>query len=115
MEQEHHRIRYPEMVVKGQVRMVRRRMGGGYFTILTPPAGAAHTKRVAFRSRYVHVAVGYPGLKFLPDLMDYRETHRDLGSVVNAYEPHEQIYERLHRAPCSCVAAASSPPACCSG
>ena len=99
MEQEYHRIRYPEMVVKGQVRMVRRRMGGGYFTILTPPAGATRTKRVAFRSRYVHVAVGYPGLKFLPDLMDYRETHRDFGSVVNAYEPHEQIYERLHRAP----------------
>jgi len=74
-------------------------MGGGYFTILTPPAGATRTKRVAFRSRYVHVAVGYPGLKFLPDLMDYREAYRDFGSVVNAYEPHEQIYERLHRAP----------------
>ena len=99
MEQEYHRIRYPEVVVKGQVRMVRRRMGGGYFTILTPPAGATRTKRVAFRSRYVHVAVGYPGLKFLPDLMDYREAYRDFGSVVNAYEPHEQIYERLHRAP----------------
>jgi hypothetical protein len=79
--------------------MVRRRMGGGYFTILTPPEGATRTKRVAFRSRYAHVAVGYPGLKFLPDLMDYRETHRDFGSVVNAYEPHEQIYERLQRAP----------------
>ena len=51
MEQEYHRIRYPEMVVKGQVRMVRRRMGGGYFTILTPPAGATRTKRVAYRSR----------------------------------------------------------------
>ena len=99
MEKEYHRIRYPEMVVKGQVRMVRRRIGGGYFTILTPPEGATRTKRVAFRSRYVHIAVGYPGLKFLPDLMDYRETHRDFGSVVNAYEPHEQIYERLHRAP----------------
>ena len=60
------------------------------------PRAPARTKRVAFRSRFVHVAVGYPGLKFLPDLMDYRETHRDFGSVVNAYEPHEQIYERLH-------------------
>jgi len=99
MEKEYRRIRYPEMVLKGQVRMVRRRIGGGYFTILTPPEGATRTKRVAFRSRYVHIAVGYPGLKFLPDLMDYRETHRDFSSVVNAYEPHEQIYERLHRAP----------------
>ena len=99
MEREHDRIGYPETVVKGQVRMVRRRAGGGYFTILTPPEGAARTKRVAYRSRFVHVAIGYPGLKFLPDLMAYREQHRDYSSVVNAYEPHEQIYQRLHAAP----------------
>jgi hypothetical protein len=99
MEKEYHRISYPETVVKGQVRMVRRRVGGGYFTILTPPEGASRTRRVAFRSRFVHLAVGYPGLKFLPDLMDYRERHRDYGSVVNAYEPHEQVYQRLHAAP----------------
>jgi hypothetical protein len=99
MEREYRRISYPQMVVKGQVRMVRRRVGGGYFTILTPPEGASPTKRVAFRSRFVHIAVGYPGLKFLPDLMSYREQHRDFGSVVAAYEPHEQIYERLRATP----------------
>jgi hypothetical protein len=99
MEREHDRISYADTVVKGQVRMVRRRIGGGYFTILTPAEGTSPTRRVAFRSRYVHIAVGYPGLKFLPDLMAYREQHRDYASVVNAYEPHEQIYERLCRAP----------------
>jgi hypothetical protein len=99
MEREHDRISYADMVVKGQVRMVRRRIGGGYFTILTPAEGTSPTRRVAYRSRFVHVAVGYPGLKFLPDLMAYREAHRDYGSVVNAYEPHEQIYQRLHAAP----------------
>jgi hypothetical protein len=99
MEKEYHRISYPEMVVKGQVRMVRRRTGGGYYTILTPPEGTSRTRRVAYRSRFVHVVVGYPGLKFLPDLMDYREQHRDYSNVVNAYEPHEQIYERLRAAP----------------
>lgn len=99
MEREHDRISYAETVVRGQVRMVRRRIGGGYFTILTPPEGASATRRIAYRSRYVHIAVGYPGLKFLPDLMDYREKHRDYGSVVNAYEPHEQIYQRLQAKP----------------
>jgi hypothetical protein len=99
MEKEYHRISYPDMVVKGQVRMVRRRIGGGYFTILTPPENTSRTRRVAYRSTYVHLAVGYPGLKFLPDLMDYRERHRDYGSVVNAYEPHEQIYGRLRAKP----------------
>jgi hypothetical protein len=99
MEREHDRISYADTVVKGQVRMVRRRVGGGYFTILTPAEGTSPTRRVAYRSRFVHIAVGYPGLKFLPDLMSYREAHRDYGSVVNAYEPHEQIYQRLHAAP----------------
>src|SRR4051794_7864689 len=46
MEKEHDRIGYAETVVKGQVRMVRRRIGGGYFTILTPPEGASATRRV---------------------------------------------------------------------
>ncbi len=99
MEKEMHRIRYPEMVVRGQVRMVRRRVGGGYFTILTPPQGAAATRRIAYRSQWVHVAVGYPGLKFLGDLQEYRTATNDYASVVNAYEPHEHVYEKLKAKP----------------
>src|SRR4028119_1680116 len=45
MEKEMHRIRYPEMVVHGQVRMVRRRAGGGAVTVPTPPARAAAARR----------------------------------------------------------------------
>jgi hypothetical protein len=99
MEKEMYRIRYPEMVVHGQVRMVRRRYGGGYFTILTPPEGAAPTRRIAYRSQWVHIAIGYPGLKFLPDLQKYRSEHNDYARVVNAYEPHEHVYQRLHLRP----------------
>ncbi len=87
------------MLRKGLVRMVRRRAGAGYFTILTPPAGASPTKRVAFRSRFVHIAVGYPGLRFLPDLQEYRTKHEDYTRVVNAYEPHEHVYDELVRRP----------------
>jgi hypothetical protein len=64
--------------------MVRRRHGGGYFTILTPPPGVSSTRRVAFRSQHVHLAIGYPGLKFLPDLQEYREKYQDLARTVNA-------------------------------
>jgi hypothetical protein len=95
MEKEYHRIGYPQCVRKGQVRMVRRRREGGYFTILTPPAGATPTRRLAYRSPYVHIAIGYPGLKLLPDLQRYREHHRDPSKVVNAYEPHEHVYQQL--------------------
>ncbi|MCA2216431.1 hypothetical protein [Jidongwangia harbinensis] len=93
------RIGYPDMLVKGVVRMVRRRAGGGYFVILTPPAGSTATKRVAYRARFVHLAVGYPGLKFLPDLQAFRETYGDFHHVVNAYEPHEHVYEYLKTTP----------------
>ncbi|CAM4193595.1 hypothetical protein NONI108955_13835 [Nocardia ninae] len=99
MEREFQRIGYASSLHRGQVRMVRKRHGGGYFTILTPAAGSTPTKRVAFRSTYVHVAVGYPGLKLLPDLQEYRETHRDPTRVVNAYEPHEHVYQALQRRP----------------
>ncbi|MBS4752580.1 hypothetical protein KG112_07130 [Nocardioides sp. zg-ZUI104] len=99
MEREARRIGYHEMLIKGLVRVVRRRYGGGYFTILTPPAGASATKRVAFRSQFVHVAVGYPGLKFLPELQRYRTEHNDYRHIVNAYEAHEHVYERLLQRP----------------
>lgn len=99
MESEARRTSYFDMTVKGQVRMVRRRHGGGYFTILTPAQGTTATKRIAYRSTFVHIAVGYPGVKFLPDLQQYRSTYDDYVRVVNAYEPHEQVYEELRRRP----------------
>ena len=97
MEAETKRVGYFDCLVKGLVRMVRKRRGGGYFTILTPPSGP--TKRVAYQSRWVHIAVGYPGLKFLDDLQTYRTTYNDYSTVVNAYEPHEGIYEDLKKKP----------------
>ncbi len=99
MEREYRRIGYAESLRNGHVRMVRRRSGGGYFTILTPPSGSSPTKRIAFRSNYVHVAIGYPGLKLLPDLQEYREKYRDPTRVVNAYEPHEHVYQAIQRRP----------------
>ncbi|MDY7099697.1 MAG: hypothetical protein S0880_00780 [Actinomycetota bacterium] len=89
------RIGWSRMLHRGNVRLVRRRHGGGYFSVLTPPAGTSATRRVAYRSRFAHIAVGYPGLRFLPDLQEYRERTGDRARVVNAYEPHEHVYESL--------------------
>ena len=93
LERETKRIGYSQMLVKGQVRMVRKRQGGGYFIILTPMAGSTPTKRLAYRAEFVHLAVGYPGLRFLPDLQEFRTAHQDFHHVVNAYEQHEHVYE----------------------
>ena len=99
LQKEADRIGYWSTVVKGQVRMSRRRYEGGFFTVLTPPEGTSPTRRVAFRSRWVHLAVGYPGVKFLDDLQEYRARYEDYTRVVNAYEPHEHVYEELRRRP----------------
>ncbi len=99
LEEEARRIDYRARTAKGLVRMVRKRTGGGYFTILTPEAGTSATKRVAYRSTWVHLAVGYPGLRFLPDLQAYRQTYEDFHRVLNAYEPHEHVYEELRQKP----------------
>ena len=93
MAREAQRIGYGSTVHHGQVRLIRRRSGGGYFTLLTAPTG----ERVAYRGGYVHVAIGYPGLRFLPDLQEFRDRHDDRVRVVNAYEPHEHVYETLQR------------------
>src|ERR1700722_5342610 len=93
LEREAKRIGWDQMLTKGQVRMVRKRQHGGYFIILTPKAGLTPTKRVAFRAEYVHLAVGYPGLRYLKELQDFRTEHQDFHHVVSAYEEHEHIYE----------------------
>lgn len=45
--------------------------------------------------RFLHVALGYPGVRFLTDLQQYRQETGDFERVVNAYEPHEYLYQRL--------------------
>jgi hypothetical protein len=45
----------------------------------------------------VHLATGYPALQFLPDLQEYRERTGDFEHVVNGYESHDYVYERLER------------------
>lgn len=112
MQHEAQRIRYWDMLVQGEVRTIRRRVGGGYFVVHTPhptrPTNAPSLPTapsrptagpIAYRCRDVHVAVGYTGLRFLPDLQEFRENHNDYHHVVNGYEDHEHIYEGLRRRP----------------
>jgi hypothetical protein len=101
IEREAARIGYADMLERGDVRTVRRRAGGGYFAVLVPAGSGAAP--VAFRCRDVHVAVGYPGLGFLPELQRYRTEHRDYHRWVHAYEDHEHVYQTLRSRPCTVV------------
>ncbi len=95
------RIGWNDMVTLGYVRMVRRNREGGYFVVQTRADPGERTKRIAYRCRHVHLAIGYPGVAFLPDLQEYRERTGDFTRVVNAYEPHDHVYEEMRRRPCT--------------
>ena len=46
-------------------------------------------------AKYLHLAMGYAAIQFLPDLQTYRSETEDFRAVVNGYEEHEHIYEHL--------------------
>lgn len=99
IEREGRRIRWWDMLVQGEAMVVRRRVGGGYFSVHSPYGGDGSDNPIAFRSRDVHVAVGYSGLRFLPDMQAFRAKLNDFHHVVNGYEDHEHVYEALRRRP----------------
>jgi hypothetical protein len=100
MRREAQRIGYWDMLVTGQVEIVRRRHGGGYFTVIRRPEDDGGGI-IAFRSEYVHLAPGYTGLRFLPELQEFRTRYGEFAAVVNAYENHEHVYAAARRKPCT--------------
>jgi len=46
-------------------------------------------------AKYLHLALGYPRLEFLPDLQNYRQQTGDFQHFVNAYEAHDHVYDQL--------------------
>ncbi|MGF1503847.1 MAG: FHA domain-containing protein, partial [Anaerolineae bacterium] len=94
LDREANRIGWSDMHRMGKVRAIRRTTDGRYVVAYSTTDPANREKRVIF-AQYVHVAVGYPALRFLPDLQAYREETGDFERVVNAYEEHDHIYEDL--------------------
>ena len=101
VQRESARIGWLDMLRLGFARMVRKRHGGGYYVIHTPEPQGQGPKRRAYRTNFVHIAVGYPGVQFLADLKEYRERTGDYGRVVNAYEPHDHVYAECRTRPCT--------------
>jgi hypothetical protein len=79
---------------RGTVQAIRKTEDGRYVIIYSQPDRTGEIQKLHI-ARYVHLAVGYPGIRILPDLQDYRDRTRDMKSVVNAYEPHDYIYKHL--------------------
>lgn len=97
IDREVERIGWREMWRYGRVRAIRKTDDGRYviaYSQSTPQNPGSHRLMLAC---FVHVAVGYPGIKLLPDLQKYRGETGDFKTVVNAYEDHEQVYQGLLR------------------
>jgi hypothetical protein len=94
LERESARIGWAEMLDRCWAHVVRRRTGGGYFVL-----ARRADETVVHRCQHVHLALGYPGPRLLPDLVTYRAACDDPGRMVNGYEPHDHVYEQLMRSP----------------
>ncbi len=88
------RIGWDQMLRYGRFRAIRKTEDGRYVIAYSRTQGDRQDYRFIL-TRYIHIAPGYPAIKFLPDLQAYREKYHDFKSVVNAYESHEHIYEQL--------------------
>ncbi|HEY2576149.1 MAG TPA: hypothetical protein VGI74_07555 [Streptosporangiaceae bacterium] len=88
------RIAWRSMLLPGRAQIVRKREIGGYFVLVQRTDGSSP---VVLRSQYVHLGTGYPAVNYVPEVSGYRMQHQDYFRVVNAYEPHEHVYQVLQR------------------
>ena len=94
IDRESRRIGWDKIWRYGRVRAIRKTDDGRYAIAYSQSQGQQRVHKIML-AKYVHVAIGYPGIRLLKDLQDYREKHNDFKRVVNAYEPHDQVYDYL--------------------
>ena len=94
LDREAERIGWSKMWRQGRVRLIRKTDDGRYAIVYSALNGDESQHKVIL-CNYLHLAVGYPGVRFLPDLQAYRQETGDRQQVVNAYETHDHIYEAL--------------------
>jgi pSer/pThr/pTyr-binding forkhead associated (FHA) protein len=91
LDREMTRIGWDRMYRYGSIRTIRKTQDGKY--AIAYSRGKGNYGYVV--AKYIHLATGYPAIRFLPHLQTYREQTRDLTLVMNAYEPHDRIYQYL--------------------
>ena len=96
LDREAKRINWDQMYRYGRVRAIRKTDDGRY-AIAYSRSTPTQRDRAIIIARYVHIAIGYPAIQFLPDLQTYRQKTGDFKSVVHAYESHDHIYQHLEQ------------------
>lgn len=91
------RIGWGQIFRYGRVRAIRKTDDGRYVVAYSQSRPGEPTAHRLMLGRYVHIAVGYPGIRLLPDLQAYRQRTHDMRGVVNAYEEHDHVYQQLEQ------------------
>ncbi|WP_446684758.1 FHA domain-containing protein [Cyanobacterium sp. IPPAS B-1200] len=96
IDRETKRIGWEKMFYQGSVRAIRKTEDGRY-CIAYSASKPGQTDHRFVIADFLHICTGYPALKLLPDLQRYRDATGDLKSVVQGYESHDHVYEKLER------------------
>ncbi|MFZ0545790.1 MAG: FHA domain-containing protein [Candidatus Promineifilaceae bacterium] len=97
IDKEARRIGWDKIWRYGHVKAIRKTDDGRYVVAYTQSSHESGRRQCLIIATYIHIAVGYPGVRFLPDLQRYREETRDFKAVVNAYENHDHVYDHLQK------------------
>ncbi len=95
IEKEASRIGWSSIWKHGRVKAIRKTDDGRYAVAYTVPGDSSTSRNRIAIGKYIHLAVGYPGIRLLPDLQAYRVETGDMHRVLNAYEEHGHVYEDL--------------------
>ncbi|HEY7126877.1 MAG TPA: FHA domain-containing protein [Ktedonobacterales bacterium] len=97
MDKEAIRIGWGRIWRYGQAKAIRKTDDGRYAVAVTTVNERREPVNLVMLARFIHLAIGYPGVQFLADLQEYRDRTKDFKRVVNAYEQHDHIYDHLAR------------------
>jgi pSer/pThr/pTyr-binding forkhead associated (FHA) protein len=95
VDREAFRIGWNRIWRQGRGLAIRKTDDGRYVVAYTQTNERGQSFQQFAVARYVHLAMGYPGIRILDDIQEYRERTRDYMHTVNAYEEHDQVYEHL--------------------
>ncbi len=89
------RIDWEQMWRYGWAQALRKTDDGRYIVAYSGINQRGEQEQQFVVASYAHLAMGYPAIRLLADLQEYRQRTQDFKQVVNAYEEHEHIYEHL--------------------
>ncbi len=99
IEAEAKRIGWSDIWVAGRIVKIRKTTDGRFAVAYRVPAGHARSgpRNKILVGKHLHIAMGYPASRYLDDLQDFKREHPKSDRVINAYEQHDEIYDKLEK------------------